>query len=139
MGNINLIRDDYNSNPVGAKAALDMLKLMPGKRVIVTPGMIELGSREYELNLELGRQIAKVCDEVILVNGEGSINETAGKAAKQMFLDAQKDGIGTYKISRFCKIFNTPFRRFPSFFFPWKRIGASSGKYGVRMAFPVDF
>jgi len=67
MGNINLIRDDYNSNPVGAKAALDMLKLMPGKRVIVTPGMIELGSREYELNLELGRQIAKVCDEVILV------------------------------------------------------------------------
>lgn len=38
-------------------------------------------------------------DEVILVNGEGSINETAGKAAKQMFLDAQKDGIGTYKIS----------------------------------------
>ena len=67
MGNINLIRDDYNSNPVGAKAALDMLKLMPGKRVIVTPGMIELGNREYELNLELGRQIAKVCDEVILV------------------------------------------------------------------------
>lgn len=67
MGNINLIRDDYNSNPVGAKAALDMLKLMPGKRVIVTPGMIELGNREYELNLELGRQIAQVCDEVILV------------------------------------------------------------------------
>ena len=40
---------------------------MPGKRVIVTPGMIELGNREYELNLEFGRQIAEVCDEVILV------------------------------------------------------------------------
>ena len=29
--------------------------------------MIELGDREYELNLEFGKQIAKVCDEVILV------------------------------------------------------------------------
>ena len=67
VGEVNYIHDDYNSNPVGAKAALDVLKLMPGKRVIVTPGMIELGDREYELNLEFGKQIAKVCDEVILV------------------------------------------------------------------------
>lgn len=59
MGEVNYIHDDYNSNPVGAKAALDVLKLMPGKRVIVTPGMIELGDREYELNLEFGKQIAK--------------------------------------------------------------------------------
>lgn len=67
LGNIQLIRDDYNSNPEGAKAALEVLKMMPGKRVIVTPGMIELGNTQYEENLNLGRQIAKVCDEVILV------------------------------------------------------------------------
>ena len=40
---------------------------MPGKKIIVTPGMIELGDMEYELNKEFGKQIARVCDEVVLV------------------------------------------------------------------------
>ena len=50
--------------------ALDVLKLMPGKKIIVTPGMIELGDREYELNMKFGKHIAEVCDEVILVGKE---------------------------------------------------------------------
>lgn len=64
---INLIDDAYNSNPVGSKMALDVLNLMPGKKIIVTPGMIELGGKEYELNMKFGEHIASVCDEVILV------------------------------------------------------------------------
>ena len=67
MGNINIIDDAYNSNPVGSKMALDVLNLCPGKKIIVTPGMIELGSEQYNLNFEFGREIAKVCDEVILI------------------------------------------------------------------------
>lgn len=69
-GDINIIDDAYNSNPVGSKMALEVLNLMPGKKIIVTPGMIELGSEQYELNLEFGKQIADVCDEVILVGAE---------------------------------------------------------------------
>ena len=68
--NIHLIDDAYNSNPVGAKMALDVLKMMDGKKIIVTPGMIELGDKQYELNNEFGKQISKVCDEVILVGTE---------------------------------------------------------------------
>ena len=64
---INIIDDAYNSNPVGAKMALDVLKLMPGKRIVVTPGMIEMGSMQKELNKEFGKQIAESVDEVILV------------------------------------------------------------------------
>ena len=64
---INIIDDAYNSNPVGAKMALDVLKLMPGKRIVVTPGMIELGSMQKKLNKEFGMQIADSVDEVILV------------------------------------------------------------------------
>ncbi len=64
---ISIIDDAYNSNPVGSKKALDVLRLMPGKRVIVTPGMIELGSEQYKLNYEFGQQISKVADYVILV------------------------------------------------------------------------
>ena len=63
-GDINIIDDAYNSNPVGSKMALEVLNLMPGKKIIVTPGMIELGSEQYELNLEFGKQIADVCDEL---------------------------------------------------------------------------
>ena len=47
--------------------ALDVLKLMPGKKIVVTPGMIELGIKQKELNNEFGCQIADSVDEVILV------------------------------------------------------------------------
>ncbi|HPZ70665.1 MAG TPA: UDP-N-acetylmuramoyl-tripeptide--D-alanyl-D-alanine ligase, partial [Peptococcaceae bacterium] len=40
------------------------------KKILVTPGMIELGSREYELNREFARQAAQVCDYIILVGGK---------------------------------------------------------------------
>ena len=66
-GEINIIDDAYNSNPVGSKMAVDVLNMMEGKKIIVTPGMIELGEKEYEYNMEFGRHIAKVCDEVILI------------------------------------------------------------------------
>ena len=62
-----IIDDAYNSNPVGSSLALDVLNLMPGKKVIVTPGMIELKDKEYELNYEFGSHIAKVANYVILV------------------------------------------------------------------------
>ena len=66
-GDIFIIDDAYNSNPVGSKMAVDVLGMMPGKKIIVTPGMIELGEQEYELNKTFGKQISQVCDEVILV------------------------------------------------------------------------
>ncbi len=67
---IHIIDDAYNSNPMGCKMALEVLGLMPGKRMIVTPGMIEVGAKEEEVNREFGREIAEVTDEVILIGKE---------------------------------------------------------------------
>ena len=67
---INIIDDAYNSNPMGCKMALEVLKMMPGKHIIVTPGMIEVGAKEDEVNKEFGRQIADNTDEVILIGEE---------------------------------------------------------------------
>lgn len=67
---INIIDDAYNSNPMGSKMALEVLNMMPGKHIIVTPGMIEVGAKEYEVNKEFGRQIADNTDEVILIGEE---------------------------------------------------------------------
>ena len=75
-GGENVIIDDaYNSNPQGAKAALDALNLCDGMKVIVTPGMVELGDREYELNRIFGTQIADICHYVCLVGTKDHIYE----------------------------------------------------------------
>lgn len=67
---INIIDDAYNSNPMGAKMALEVLNMMPGKHIVVTPGMIEVGALEKEVNKEFGREIAQNVDEVILIGEE---------------------------------------------------------------------
>ena len=69
-GEITIIDDAYNSNPVGSKMAIEVVGLMDGKKIIVTPGMIELADKQYEYNMEFGREIAKVCDEEILIGEE---------------------------------------------------------------------
>ena len=61
------IDDAFNSNPVGSKMALDVLAMMDGKRVIVTPGMIDLGEKEDEINREFGEYMKGRADKVILV------------------------------------------------------------------------
>ena len=67
LGNFYQIDDAYNSNPVGAEAACRVLGMMPGIRVVVTPGMIELGEKEAEYNKKFGEQIAEVADYVVLI------------------------------------------------------------------------
>ena len=67
LGNFYQIDDAYNSNPVGAKNACEILGMMPGYKIMVTPGMIELGDKEDEYNRIFGEQIAEVADEVILI------------------------------------------------------------------------
>ncbi|MBP1925520.1 UDP-N-acetylmuramoyl-tripeptide--D-alanyl-D-alanine ligase [Sedimentibacter acidaminivorans] len=63
-----VIDDAFNSNPDGAKAALDVLDEFKDRRkIIVTPGMVELGEIEEEENEKFGEYISKVCDVVILV------------------------------------------------------------------------
>lgn len=67
-GGVTVLDDAYNSNPVGAAAALEVLQeFKTGKRVLVTPGMVELGEIEAEQNEEFGAQAAQVCDYVLLV------------------------------------------------------------------------
>lgn len=63
-----VIDDAYNSNPDGAAAALEVLGQHEAqRRLLVTPGMVELGDVEEEANRVFGSQAASVCDLVILV------------------------------------------------------------------------
>jgi UDP-N-acetylmuramoyl-tripeptide--D-alanyl-D-alanine ligase len=70
LKNINgyrFIDDAFNSNPVGSAMALEVLGMMPNRRYIVTPGMIDLGEKQDEMNREFGRKMKGKADTVILV------------------------------------------------------------------------
>lgn len=55
-----ILDDAFNSNPKGAAMAVDVLsKMNPSRSIVITPGMIELGDRQYSLNREFGKQMAQ--------------------------------------------------------------------------------
>ena len=66
-GLVTIIDDAYNSNPVGSKAAVETLKLFDGIRILITPGMVELGDKEEEYNHKFGTYAADCCDHILLV------------------------------------------------------------------------
>jgi UDP-N-acetylmuramoyl-tripeptide--D-alanyl-D-alanine ligase len=100
-GGVTIIDDAFNSNPFGSKMAVDVLhQFSGGKRIIVTPGMIELGDKQYELNRELGEYLGSRVDVAIIVgayNREALVNgvRDAGMAKEKLhivdsFNEAQK-------------------------------------------------
>jgi UDP-N-acetylmuramoyl-tripeptide--D-alanyl-D-alanine ligase len=63
-----IIDDAYNSNPIGFKSALEVLKNYPAtRRILVTPGMVELGKKSREEHKKISEIISQVCDYVVLV------------------------------------------------------------------------
>ena len=61
------IDNAFNSNPSGASMSLKVMSMMPNKRFIVTPGLIDLGDKQDEINKDLGKQMKDQVDVVILV------------------------------------------------------------------------
>jgi UDP-N-acetylmuramoyl-tripeptide--D-alanyl-D-alanine ligase len=65
-----VIDDAYNSNPVGfasALALLDALRRPGGRRILVTPGMAELGSEHEAEHARIGRLAAAHVDVLVAV------------------------------------------------------------------------
>jgi len=71
-GGFTIINDAFNSNPVGAKAALNVLKAFPERRIIITPGMVELGANEAEYNRDFGRAM-KGCVDIAIIVGKNRV------------------------------------------------------------------
>jgi UDP-N-acetylmuramoyl-tripeptide--D-alanyl-D-alanine ligase len=65
-----LIDDAYNSNPVGFASALELLDVLRrpgGRRVLVTPGMVELGAAHDEEHRRIGNLAAAHVDVLVAV------------------------------------------------------------------------
>jgi len=70
---VTIIDDAYNSNAEGIKSALEVLEFFNGRKIIVTPGMTELGLEQNKKNYDFGVMLASVVDYAFLVEG-GSCN-----------------------------------------------------------------
>jgi UDP-N-acetylmuramoyl-tripeptide--D-alanyl-D-alanine ligase len=66
---ITIIDDTYNSNPAGVASALDLLDGLAGdgRKVVVTPGMVELGPLQREENVTFARRAAGEADALVIV------------------------------------------------------------------------
>lgn len=86
-----IIDDSYNANPVGAARAIQggasMAKERKGPFIVVTPGMIELGTIQAERNRELAAQVAKVGGELYVVGFTNRAALVSGHAKAQVFPD----------------------------------------------------
>ena len=89
LGTFYQIDDAYNSNPVGAKGAVDVLSMMPGVKVVVTPGMVELGEKEDYYNEKFGEQIAEKgnIDYVVLIGKKKTLPIRKGLENKNYDMD----------------------------------------------------
>lgn len=86
-----IIDNAFNSNPVGASMALDVLRSFKGgKKTLVTPGLVELGEIEYEENKKFGEKAASICDYVIVVGKTQSKPIIAGLEEKGFSSDKIK-------------------------------------------------
>ncbi len=72
-GQMTIIDDAYNSNPSGAAAALETFALFDACRILITPGMVELGDQQEAYNQKFGVQAAAVCHFVILVGAKQTL------------------------------------------------------------------
>jgi len=108
-GGVTIIDDAFNSNPEGSRMAVDALsRFEGGRRIIVTPGMVELGDKEFELNRALGRHIAEKLDVAIIVGrynrdallqGIKDVTDAADpQAASNTQANAKDAGEATHKL-----------------------------------------
>jgi UDP-N-acetylmuramoyl-tripeptide--D-alanyl-D-alanine ligase len=66
-GGATLIDDTYNASPASSLAALNLLAELDGRHIVALGDMLELGSFEEEAHRLVGRRVAEVADQLIVV------------------------------------------------------------------------
>ena len=73
-----IIDDSYNANIDGVVAAMEVLDLFNGRKIVLTPGLVELGKDENMANMEMGKILAKHADHVIIIGRQNAEMILAG-------------------------------------------------------------
>jgi UDP-N-acetylmuramoyl-tripeptide--D-alanyl-D-alanine ligase len=70
VGNLTVIDDCYNANPVSMKASIDVLSYAEGRKVAILGDMFELGDNESELHSEIGAYLTESNIDIIVLVGD---------------------------------------------------------------------
>lgn len=74
---LTIIDDSYNANEMGVKAAIEVMQSFEGRKIVVTPGLVEMGERQVKVNREFGKSLC-FADFVILVGTRSAYNVREG-------------------------------------------------------------
>ncbi|RMG73557.1 MAG: UDP-N-acetylmuramoyl-tripeptide--D-alanyl-D-alanine ligase [Chloroflexi bacterium] len=103
-GGITIINDAYSANPEGVISSLKVLGMhTSGRRLVITPGMVELGDLHYEENYKLGQIIPQYATDVILVGAEQTkpiydgIRSTNFPQARLQVVDELREAMAWYQ------------------------------------------
>lgn len=100
--NVVILDDTYNSNPEGFLEALDILAMQDQeKKVVITRGMLELGSKEAEEHIRIGKRIAEVADSVVIISADNADHLKQGILHSQHEIDIIDDYDMRSVISRY--------------------------------------
>ncbi len=90
-----VIDDSFNANPASAQVALKMLSSLdlPGRRVVVTPGLVELGDEQFVENLLLGQRVAGVPAELVAVGRTNILALVAGYVERPRRFDHRDEAV----------------------------------------------
>ena len=98
-GDITVLDDTYNSNPKGASLALETMSFITsdtrGKKILVTPGMIELGPEQFQANEEFSYQACALVTHFLIVN---STNKKALEAGIKKY---KSTGLSSPEVFRY--------------------------------------
>lgn len=83
---VTILDDSYNSNVSGTKAAIEVLSYFGGRKIVVTPGMVELGRNQDYENMQFGERLSQAVDFAILV-GSNSYKIRDGLMSRGFPLD----------------------------------------------------
>jgi UDP-N-acetylmuramoyl-tripeptide--D-alanyl-D-alanine ligase len=91
-----VVDDTFNANPASATAALKVLSSLglPGRRVVVTPGLVELGREQYGENLRLGKLVEEMGAELIVVGRTNAVALAAGSSKTPQRFDHREEAVG---------------------------------------------
>lgn len=94
-----VIDDTYNANPAGAAAALRLLAQLgadSSRRVVVTPGMVELGPRQHDENAAFAKDAAEVATDLVVVgqtNAAALLEGASGGGARLVRVATRQEAV----------------------------------------------
>jgi len=96
-----VIDDTFNANPASATRALSALAALnlSGRRVVVTPGMVELGGEQYRENAVLAQSVSAMDAELVTVARTNAKALADGYRAKTRLFDNRNEAVAWVRSS----------------------------------------